>query len=104
MSLHPWRAWLAVPIGLALVACASLPRDPVPPQFVDDAAVLEGAEVRFWGDRAPPNINALAAEKWAQVRATRPYLLKQGRRPTIRRRFWRRTPGRLERKRQASGI
>ncbi len=83
MSLHPWRAWLAVPVGLAVVACASLPRDPVPAQFVDEAAVLEGAEVRFWGDRAPPNIDALAAEKWAQVRATRPYLLKQGRRPTI---------------------
>ena len=80
---HPWRAWLAVPVGLVLVACVSSPRDPVPAQFVDDAAVLEGAEVRFWGDRAPPNIDALAAEKWAQVRATRPYLLKKGRRPTI---------------------
>ena len=80
---HPWRAWLSVPIVLALVACASLPRDPVPPQLVDDAAVLEGADVRFWGDRAPPNMDALAAEKWAQVRATRPYLLTKGKRPTI---------------------
>ncbi len=80
---HPWRAWLVVAIGLALVACASAPRDPVPPQLVDDAAVLEGAEVRFWGDRAPPNIDALAAEKWAQVRATRPYLLKKSKRPKI---------------------
>ncbi len=80
---NPRRAWLAVPIGLALVACASLPRNPVPLQLVDDAAVLEGTEVRFWGDRAPPNIDALAAEKWAQVRATRPYLLKKGKRPKI---------------------
>jgi predicted acylesterase/phospholipase RssA len=80
---HPWRAWFALLICVALVACASLPRDPVPAQFVDNAAVLDGAEVRFWGDRAPPNMNALAAEKWAQVRATRPYLLKKGKRPTI---------------------
>jgi hypothetical protein len=66
-----------------LASCASLPRDPVPPAFADKATVLEGAQVRFWGDRAPDNIDALAAEKWAQVRANRSYLLKKGTRPRI---------------------
>src|SRR5262245_58949823 len=75
--------WLGLLIAFGLASCDSLPRDPVPPEFADKAAVLEGAEVRYWGDRAPPNINALAAEKWAQARATRPYLFKQGARPQI---------------------
>jgi predicted PurR-regulated permease PerM len=54
---------------------ASLPRDPVPPAYADKVAVLDGSQVRYWGDRAPSNINAFPAEKWAQVKATRPYLL-----------------------------
>jgi len=74
--------WWSLPV-IFLFGCASLPRDAVPPQFVDKATVLDGAQVRYWGDRAPPNINALAAEKWAQVKATRPNLLKQGTRPLI---------------------
>jgi len=75
--------WLSLLISFCLTGCASLPRDPVPPAFADKAAVLEGTQVRYWGDRAPPNIDALAAEKWAQVRATRPYLLKKDARPQI---------------------
>jgi len=55
----------------------------VPPAYADKVAVLDGSQVRYWGDRAPSNINALAAEKWAQVKATRPYLLKQGTRPQV---------------------
>ena len=70
-------------IGSLLFGCASLPRDPVPPAYADKVAVLDGTQVRYWGDRSPSNINALAAEKWAQVRAARPYLLKQGTRPQI---------------------
>src|SRR5690348_12685833 len=69
--------------AMLAVGCASLPRDPVPPAYADKAVVLEGTQVRYWGDRAPPNIDALAAEKWAQVKATRPYLLKKGTRPQI---------------------
>ena len=75
--------WLSLIFAFSLVGCASLPRDPVPPAYADKVAVLDGAQVRYWGDRAPSNINALAAEKWAQVKATRPYLLKQGTRPQI---------------------
>jgi hypothetical protein len=55
----------------------------VPPAFADKAAVIEGVQVRYWGDRAPDNIGALAAEKWAQVRANRPELLTKGTRPQI---------------------
>jgi predicted acylesterase/phospholipase RssA len=75
--------WPSLLIIFSLVGCASLPRDPVPPAFADKAAVLDGAQVRYWGDRAPPNIDALAAEKWAQVKATRTYLLKKGIGPQI---------------------
>jgi predicted patatin/cPLA2 family phospholipase len=63
--------------ALSLNGCASLPRDPVLPQYADEAAVLDGAQVRYWGDRAPAHIAALQAEKWAQVKATRPQLLRQ---------------------------
>jgi Patatin-like phospholipase len=75
--------WLLLIFAFPLVGCASLPRDPVPPAYADKVAVLDGSQVRYWGDRAPSNIHALAAEKWAQVKATRPYLLKQGTRPQI---------------------
>jgi Patatin-like phospholipase len=65
------------PCGSLLVtACAGLPRDPVTPELVEKASVLDGAEVRYWGDRSPRNINALTAEKWAQVRSNRPELLR----------------------------
>jgi hypothetical protein len=51
----------------------------VTPELVEKASVLDGAEVRYWGDRAPPNIGALTAEKWAQVRSNRPELLRKKR-------------------------
>jgi hypothetical protein len=70
--------WASALIGSLLFGCSSLPRDPVPPAYADKVAILDGTQVRYWGDRSPPNMNALAAEKWAQVKATRPYLLKQG--------------------------
>ena len=71
--------WLSLLIVLCLPNCSSLPRDPVPPALADQVAVIEGVQVRYWGDRAPDNIDALAAEKWAQLRATRPNLLKKAR-------------------------
>jgi hypothetical protein len=69
--------WLPLLFPFCVVGCASLPRDPVPPSFADKAAVLDGTQVRYWGDRAPPS------EKWAQGKATRPYLLKKDARPQI---------------------
>jgi hypothetical protein len=75
--------WLATFLVLGLSACASLPRDPVPSAYADKAVVIEGAEVRYWGDREPANFRALAAEKWAQVKTNRPSLLRNGTRPRI---------------------
>ena len=76
---HTKSFWLSLTIALCLVGCTSLPRDPVPPAYADKVAVLDGTQVRYWGDRAPANIDSLAAEKWAQVKATRFYLLKSTR-------------------------
>jgi hypothetical protein len=66
---------------LALAACASLPRDPVTPELESQVSVLENVQVRYWGDRAPDNMAALAAEKLAQVKSPRPLLAKAGGRP-----------------------
>jgi predicted patatin/cPLA2 family phospholipase len=77
------QLWSPLLAALLSVGCASLPRDPVPPAYADKAVVLDGTQVRYWGDHAPPNIDALAAEKWAQVKATRSHLLKPGTRPQI---------------------
>jgi hypothetical protein len=74
---------LATFLVLGLAACASLPRDPVPLAYADKAVVIEGAEVRYWGDREPTNFRALTAEKWAQVKAKRSSLLRSGTRPRI---------------------
>ena len=41
------------------------------------------APIRFWGDELPPNADALVKEKWAQVRANRPELLRKGKRPVV---------------------
>jgi hypothetical protein len=70
-------------VALSLAACASLTRDPVTPELEDKVSVLDNVQVRYWGDRAPPNMGALAAEKWAQVKSSRPGLLKAGGRPQI---------------------
>jgi hypothetical protein len=78
--LRFWATFLTV---LCLTACTSLPRDAVPPAYADKAVVIEGAEVRYWGDREPANFSALSAEKWAQVKANRPSLLTEGARPRI---------------------
>ena len=75
--------WLPLTLIFCIAGCASLPRDPVPPAFADKAAVIEGVQVRYWGDRAPDNIGALQAEKWAQVKANRPELLRNGGHPQI---------------------
>ena len=60
-------------VALSLAACASLPRNPVPLGLESDAAVvgMGGETIRFWGDVPPPNVDAMAKEKWAQVRASR---------------------------------
>jgi hypothetical protein len=59
-------------VAFSLAACASLPRNPVPLGLESDATVvgMGGENIRFWGDVPPPNVDAMAKEKWAQVRAS----------------------------------
>jgi hypothetical protein len=71
---------------MSLAACASsLPRNPVPMGMESDAAVvgMGGETIRFWGDVPPPNVDAMAKEKWAQVRASHRVLPKEGGRPVV---------------------
>ena len=73
-------------VAISLAACASsLPRNPVPLGLESDAAVvgMGGETIRFWGDVPPPNVDAMAKEKWAQVRASSP-CASQGGRPAGR--------------------
>ena len=83
------RNWFISLISLAiaglLVACAgSAVRNPVPGTLSNQAIVVGMNDVRFWGDQTPPNLNAIIKEKFAQMRASRPQLLKAGRKAQIR--------------------
>ena len=73
-------------LGLGLVGCAAaIARNPVPAALESQAEVvgMGPAPIRFWGDQLPPNSDAIVKEKWAQVRANRPELLANGRRPVV---------------------
>jgi Patatin-like phospholipase len=80
------RVVWALLVAGALAGCASaIARNPVPATLESQAEVvgMGQAPIRFWGDELPPNADALVKEKWAQVRANRPELLRQGKRPVI---------------------
>ncbi len=80
------RVVWALLVAGALVGCASaIARNPVPASLESQAEVvgMGQAPIRFWGDELPPNADALVKEKWAQVRANRPELLREGRRPVV---------------------
>jgi Patatin-like phospholipase len=72
-------------VVFSLAACASMPRNPVPSGLESDATVvgMGGETVRFWGDVPPPNVDAMAREKWAQVRASHRQLPKENGRPVV---------------------
>ncbi len=83
------RIWFSLLISLAiaglLVACAgSTARNPVPASLSSQAAAIGMEDVRFWGDETPPNLSALIKEKFAQMRASRPQLIKSGNKAQIR--------------------
>jgi predicted patatin/cPLA2 family phospholipase len=83
------RIWFSLLISLAiaglLVACAgSTSRNPVPASLSSQAAAIGMEDVRFWGDETPPNLSALIKEKFAQMRASRPQLIKSGNKAQIR--------------------
>ena len=99
--------WYGV-VAMSLAACAcSLPRNPVPLGLESDAAVvgMGGETIRFWGDVPPSNVDAMAKEKWAQVRASRRVLPKE-RRPAGRQfpGYFRRRRGRRLRCRRSSRL
>ena len=71
-------------VALSLAACASLPRNPVPLGLESDATVVGmGENIRFWGDVPPPDVDAMAKEKWAQVRASHRQLPRENGRPVV---------------------
>ncbi len=60
-----------------LAACGtSITRNPVPISFVEGASVEGFQTVRYWGDKVPPNLDAIVAERAAQIRGSRPGLLQ----------------------------
>ena len=80
------RASCLLALAAGLGACAAaIARNPVPPALEGDAQVvgMGAAPIRFWGDQLPPNADAIVKEKWAQVRASRPEMLANGRRPVV---------------------
>jgi patatin-like phospholipase len=80
------RVLLYLTLAGALAGCAAtIARNPVPPALESQASVvgMGAAPIRFWGDQLPPNADAIVKEKWAQVRASRPELLANGRRPVV---------------------
>jgi predicted patatin/cPLA2 family phospholipase len=82
------RIWFNALISLAiaglLVACAgSAVRNPVPDTLLNQATATGMNGVRFWGDETPSNINAIIKEKFAQMKASRPQLLKAGKKAQV---------------------
>jgi hypothetical protein len=80
------RVFLSLMLAAGLAACAAaVARNPLPPALESQASVagMGAAPIRFWGDQLPPNADAIVKEKWAQVRASRPERLANGRRPVV---------------------
>src|SRR5262245_18554935 len=73
-------------MAVGLTACAAtISRNPVPFGLEDQATVvgMEAESIRYWGDQLPPHADAMVKEKWAQVRASRRHLAKNGGRPVV---------------------
>jgi len=77
--------WTLLVAGALAGCAAAMVRNPVPPTLEGDAAVvgMGASPIRYWGDELPPNADAMVKEKWAQVRANRPEMLRSGRRPVV---------------------
>lgn len=66
-----------------LSACAAaIVRNPVPVELTGIANPSGFINVRYWGDKEPPNLRAIAALKLSQMRRGRPELFR-GKRPRI---------------------
>ena len=62
-----------------------MPRNAVPVTLESETTVVGAGPtpVRFWGDELPPNADQMVKEKWAQVRANRPEMLRGNKRPVV---------------------
>ena len=86
MSNRYFRAASVSLLALALASCAAaIARNPLPVALEGEATVVGAGPtpVRFWGDELPPNADQMVKEKWAQVRANRPEMLRGGKRPVV---------------------
>ncbi|MCG8563062.1 MAG: patatin-like phospholipase family protein [Hyphomicrobiales bacterium] len=72
------RALTATGACLLVVACASLPRNPVPAALVEQAQPIGFENTRFWGDERPKNIDQIIKANVAQLRAKQPELFRSG--------------------------
>ncbi|GAB4228088.1 MAG: patatin-like phospholipase family protein [Methyloligellaceae bacterium] len=72
-------AALSLIASFLLAACAGgSARNPVPDTLTSQATAIGMADIRFWGDASPPNLNDIVKERLAQTRAARPELLRRG--------------------------
>ncbi len=70
---------------LVIAGCAAqLVRTPVPLRLVDQAAIENAPNVRYWGDALPKNIHQAFALSDRQTRSKRPQLYKNGRRQSVK--------------------
>lgn len=66
-----------------LSGCAQTAREAFTAEIIEKASVPDLGPVRFWGDKPPENIEALAREKLEQTRTARPEMVKRGGRPEL---------------------
>ncbi len=70
-------------LTLAAACAGTQARNPLPDALMGQATAMGMRDIRYWGDESPPNLNALVQEKFAQMKAARPALLKAGTRPQV---------------------
>lgn len=71
-------------IAALLMACSgSAIRNPVPDALSNQTTAIGMTGIRFWGDETPPNLNVIIKEKFAQMQAARPQLLKAGKKAQV---------------------
>lgn len=79
-----FNSLICMAIAALLVACSgSTIRNPVPNALSNQATAIGMTGIRFWGDETPPNLNVLIKEKFAQMRASRPQLLRSGKKAKV---------------------
>jgi len=74
----------AIATVVLVASCASSgSRVAVPDNLISEASVTGLTQIRFWGDQSPPNLNEIIKEKFAQMKTSRPKMVKAGARPIL---------------------